>query len=69
MWNKDEVKGKAEKIKGEVKEQIGKATKNPNLEQEGRDDQVKGTIQDKFGEARRKAGEVVEKVGKNIKRG
>ena len=34
--NRDEIKGKAEKAKGYVKEEIGEATGNKDLEAEGR---------------------------------
>ena len=35
MWNKDEVKGKVEQAKGVVKEKVGKATSDPDLQAEG----------------------------------
>ena len=35
MLNKDEVAGKTDQVKGKVKQAIGKATDNPDLEDEG----------------------------------
>jgi uncharacterized protein YjbJ (UPF0337 family) len=69
MWNKDEVKGKGKKAGGAVKEKIGKVTRNPDLEEEGRSDRQEGELQESFAKVRRKAGEAVEKVGKKISRG
>ena len=34
---KDEAKGKMHEVKGKVKETVGHATNNPNLEAEGQD--------------------------------
>jgi uncharacterized protein YjbJ (UPF0337 family) len=47
---KDTVKGKAHEVKGKIKEKIGKATSNPNLEAEGLDEKVSGKIQKKIGQ-------------------
>jgi uncharacterized protein YjbJ (UPF0337 family) len=69
MWNKDEVKGKGKKAGGTIKEKVGKVTRNPELEEEGRSDRQEGELQEGFGKVRRKAGEVIEKAGKTISRG
>jgi uncharacterized protein YjbJ (UPF0337 family) len=50
---KDEVKGKAHEIKGAVKEKLGKATNNPNLEAEGQDENLAGTVQKKVGQVKK----------------
>jgi uncharacterized protein YjbJ (UPF0337 family) len=47
---KDKVQGKIHETKGAVKEKIGHATNNPNLEAEGTDEKVGGTIQKKVGQ-------------------
>jgi uncharacterized protein YjbJ (UPF0337 family) len=47
---KDKVAGKAHELKGSVKEKIGRATKNPNLEAEGTDEKVGGKVQKKIGD-------------------
>lgn len=47
---KDHVEGKTHEVKGKVKEEIGKATNNPNLQGEGVDEKVGGKIQKKVGD-------------------
>ena len=47
---KDKIKGEADKIKGNVKEGIGSLTGNRDLEEEGKDDQLKGKARKKVGE-------------------
>jgi len=66
--NKDEMEGKWEQAKGRVKEGVGKAFDDPDLEAEGDADRVGGEAQEGFGKARRKVGEFVEDVGDAIKR-
>jgi len=65
--NKDELEGKVEKAKGYVKEKVGKATDDPDLEAEGSAQKGAGKMQEGFGEARRKVGEAVKKAGDAIK--
>jgi uncharacterized protein YjbJ (UPF0337 family) len=47
---KDKVAGAVHDAKGTVKEKIGHATNNPNLEAEGQDEKVAGKIQKKVGD-------------------
>jgi uncharacterized protein YjbJ (UPF0337 family) len=47
---KDEATGKMHEVKGKVKEKVGHATDNPNLEGEGQDEQVAGKVQKKVGQ-------------------
>jgi uncharacterized protein YjbJ (UPF0337 family) len=47
---KDTMKGKAHEVKGKVKEKIGRATNNPNLEAEGEGERVRGKVQKKIGQ-------------------
>lgn len=47
---KDRVQGKLHEAKGKVKEQVGKATNNPNLMGEGQDEKLGGKIQKKIGQ-------------------
>lgn len=54
---KDQVKGKVHEVKGAVKEKVGHATNDPNLEAEGQDEQVAGTIQKKIGQIEKVAGQ------------
>lgn len=53
----DKLKNKAEDIVGEVKEKLGQATDNPDLEAEGKKDQAKSTVKD--------AGESIKDAFKN----
>ncbi len=66
--NRDELEGKAEALKGKVKQAAADLTDNPDLHDEGAADEVAGKTQDAIGRARRQAGEVIEDVGKAIKR-
>ena len=47
---KDEVKGKFHEVKGAVKEKIGHATNNLDLEDEGTAEKTGGKIQKKVGQ-------------------
>jgi uncharacterized protein YjbJ (UPF0337 family) len=66
--NRDEIKGKAESIKGKVKQAAADLTDNPDLHDEGAVDEAAGDAQEAFGRAKRKVGEAVESAGKAIKR-
>jgi uncharacterized protein YjbJ (UPF0337 family) len=66
--NKDEMEGKFDKVKGSVKENIGRATNDRDLEAEGQGDKAEGNVKEGFGKARRKVGEVIEDIGDSIKR-
>lgn len=68
MWNKDETQGKADQIKGRVKQNVGDLTGDEQLKNEGEADEVSGKVQEGFGKGRRKVGETVENIGKNLKR-
>ena len=47
---KDKVEGAVHDAKGSIKEKVGHATNNPNLEAEGQDEKVAGKIQKKVGD-------------------
>jgi uncharacterized protein YjbJ (UPF0337 family) len=66
--NKDEVEGKFDQAKGRVKEEIGHATGDRDLEGEGIADRAGGNIREGFGTARRKVGEAIEDAGDAIKK-
>jgi uncharacterized protein YjbJ (UPF0337 family) len=68
MWNKDEVEGKAEALKGRVKQGAGDLTNDDELKGEGEADEAAGTVQEGYGKARRKVGEAIEDLGKDVKR-
>lgn len=66
--NRDELEGKAQALKGKVKQAAGDLTDNPDLHDEGVADEAAGKTQDTIGRARRKVGEAIEDVGDAIKR-
>jgi uncharacterized protein YjbJ (UPF0337 family) len=47
---KDQVAGKAHELKGKLKETIGHATDNPEMEADGQAEKVGGTVQKKVGQ-------------------
>jgi uncharacterized protein YjbJ (UPF0337 family) len=49
----DKIEGEKDNIKGKIKEGLGKLTGNPDLEDEGKDDQLKGAVQKKVGEIKK----------------
>jgi uncharacterized protein YjbJ (UPF0337 family) len=49
MMDKDRIAGSAKKIKGSIKETIGKATGDSKLEAEGKADKVEGKVQNAIG--------------------
>lgn len=48
---KNQVKGKAHEVKGAIKEKVGKATNNPDMEAEGQLENAAGKVQNKIGHA------------------
>jgi len=48
----DKIKGMANKATGAVKEGVGKATDNPDLEVEGAAQRLKGQVQESVGKAK-----------------
>jgi uncharacterized protein YjbJ (UPF0337 family) len=66
--NRDELEGMFDQAKGAVKENVGKALNDRDLEAEGDADRAGGNIQEGFGTARRKVGEAVEDIGDAIKK-
>jgi uncharacterized protein YjbJ (UPF0337 family) len=64
--NRDEMKGKVEKAKGYIKEEVGEALNDPELEAEGRAERDAGKLREGFGKAKRKVGEAVDDVADKI---
>ncbi len=60
--DKEEIKGKGEKAKGYVKEKIGQATDNRELEAEGTVDRAKGQVRETIGKAKDKAEKIADDV-------
>jgi uncharacterized protein YjbJ (UPF0337 family) len=50
--NKQQVKGMANRASGEVKEQVGKITRNRSLEAKGHAQEMKGKVQSTYGNAK-----------------
>jgi uncharacterized protein YjbJ (UPF0337 family) len=67
MWNKDEVQGKAEQVKGRVKQAAGDLANDEQLRNEGATDEMAGDIQHGVGKGRRKVGEAIKDLGDKIK--
>lgn len=66
--NKDEVQGKAEAFKGQVKQKVGDLTHDPELIDQGVEDEAAGKTQETLGKARRKVGEAINDIGDAIKK-
>ena len=66
--NKDEMEGKWDQAKGAVKENVGRAIDDRDMEAEGQADRASGNIQEGFGTAKRKVGEAIEDIGDAIKK-
>jgi uncharacterized protein YjbJ (UPF0337 family) len=66
--NKEEREGKAQNLKGRLKEAAGVVTNDPELEEEGRDERSVGQAREDLAAARRKVGEAIEELGEKLKR-
>ncbi|MCA1582027.1 MAG: CsbD family protein [Acidobacteria bacterium] len=66
--NRDEIDGKKNNLAGRIKEAAGTLTGNKDLESEGADQRAGGAAEEGLGRARRKVGEVLEDLGKDVKR-
>jgi uncharacterized protein YjbJ (UPF0337 family) len=66
--NRDELEGKAEQLKGKVKQGVGDLTDNERLHDEGLADEAEGNVQEGYGKAKRTVGEAIEDLGENIKK-
>jgi uncharacterized protein YjbJ (UPF0337 family) len=53
---KDQLEGKAHELKGAVKEAAGKVAGQPELQAEGQDEKLAGTIQKKIGQVEKVLG-------------
>jgi uncharacterized protein YjbJ (UPF0337 family) len=49
----DRVEGKVHEVKGAIKEKIGQATNNPNLQDEGTAEKINGTVERKVGDIKK----------------
>jgi uncharacterized protein YjbJ (UPF0337 family) len=53
----DKAKGRFHEVKGKVKEKVGRATNNPDLEAEGQVEKIGGKVQKKIGQVEKVLGE------------
>ena len=53
---RDEAEGKWHKVKGKIREVVGKIVKNRDLEAEGKDENLDGKVQEKVGEIKKVVG-------------
>ena len=53
---KDKAKGQFHEVKGKVKEKVGRATNNPDLEAEGQVEKIAGKVQKKLGQVKKVLG-------------
>jgi uncharacterized protein YjbJ (UPF0337 family) len=65
--NNDELNGKTDKLKGRIKEEVGKMTNDDDLRGEGIADQAAGHVEEGFGKARRKVGDALHDVAHKVK--
>ncbi len=65
--NKDEVEGKYEQAKGWVKDKVGEATGDRDLEAEGEVQNAEGKSQETWGKAKRGVSDTVDAAGDAIK--
>ena len=64
--NKDEIRGKLDEAAGTVKENIGRASGDLNLENEGTDQRFGGQVEGGVGKARRKVSEGLDDLGDKL---
>ena len=60
--NRDELKGKAEKAKGYVKEEAGEVLNDPDLEAEGKAERAAGKIREGFGKAKEEVSDAADRI-------
>ena len=65
--NKDEVEGKFEQAKGWVKDKVGEATGDNELEAEGEVQNAEGNTQETWGKLKRGVGDTIDAVGDAVK--
>jgi len=61
MGDQGQTEGKWEQAKGTVKEEVGDAIDNEQMEYEGKLEQAKGEIREGLGEVREQAEETIER--------
>jgi uncharacterized protein YjbJ (UPF0337 family) len=64
--DRDEIKGKAEKAKGYVKDKAGEILDDPDLEAEGELERGTGAVRENVGKAKRKVKEGAEEIRETL---
>jgi uncharacterized protein YjbJ (UPF0337 family) len=64
--NRDEIKGKAQKVKGLAKDKAGELINDPQLEAEGEAERAGGEVREGFGKAKRKVKEGIEEIADEV---
>jgi uncharacterized protein YjbJ (UPF0337 family) len=62
VMNRDELKGQAEQIRGEAKQEVGALTGNERMRAEGVVEEVKGKARERLGRIRRRFARAVKKL-------
>jgi uncharacterized protein YjbJ (UPF0337 family) len=65
--NRDELEGKADSMKGRIKQGVGDMTGNERMRDEGAADELGGKAQEGVGKARRKVGDAIDDLGDKLK--
>jgi uncharacterized protein YjbJ (UPF0337 family) len=60
--NKDQVKGRVEEAKGNLKESTGRVTGDRDLEDQGTVDKAAGKVQKNYGDAKEKVKDAIDKI-------
>jgi uncharacterized protein YjbJ (UPF0337 family) len=55
--SKDKATGTFHEVRGKVKEKVGRATNNPELEAEGQAERIGGKVQKKIGQVKKVLGQ------------
>ena len=53
---RDKTEGKMHQVKGKIKETVGKAVGNEDLEDEGKSENLEGKVQEKVGDVKKVLG-------------
>ncbi|HKS23894.1 MAG TPA: CsbD family protein [Thermoanaerobaculia bacterium] len=64
--NKNEIRGKLDEAAGTVKEKAGRVTGDIDLQNEGADQRIGGSVEAGFGKARRKISEGLDELGDKL---
>ena len=68
MWNKNETEGNVDQAKGRIKQAVGDLSGDDKLKSEGQVDEAVGKAKAAVGAVQHKVGDVIEGVGKAVKR-